>query len=166
MQEKFLEKNFKKAFITILAVFIAVLAVAGAAIPLSLRTQISEGSVLRAQARQEYEAERAAGTLPAGMDWDHFEDAYSEQWEDQLTPLSTANYVLIFGLSALALAVVLWYWITVVQWLEKSAYLADMDVHRWTVLGACFNFIAVIVFLAVRGRKRRISRGGEAPQEC
>lgn len=171
MKENLITKNFKRAFITILIVALASCAIAGAAIPLSLGTQISEASVLRQQAKLEYQKELEAGTLPAGMDWDKYEDIYDEQWEDQLTPLTTANYAVIYGFIALGAVILAWFWVTTAQWLYKSAWLAGMDVRLWTTLGACFNLIAVVVFLAVRGHKihlLHLSAGGngEVPEKC
>jgi hypothetical protein len=95
MKEKVMTKNYKKTFIILLIFGLLLGAVTGVAIPLSLRTQISEASVLREQARQQYEKDVKTYGAAAVGDWDEYEDNYDSQWHSQLTPLSAANYTVI-----------------------------------------------------------------------
>jgi cytochrome bd-type quinol oxidase subunit 1 len=161
MKEKATTKNYKKIFITLLVIALVLGAVTGAAIPLTLRTQISEKSVLREQLRRQYEQALKSGDPQVeGMDWDDYEDAHEDAWHGQLTPLNAANYVVIGVLSAFWLIVLVWYWVTVAQWLNKKSGEAGMNTALWTILGAFFNFLAVLAFLIVRSSPRR----GSQPQ--
>jgi hypothetical protein len=149
---KLLDRNYKKIFTIILILALVLGAVAGISIPLSLGTQISEKSVLRQQAREEYNKEIAAGTLPASMSFDDYEDAYEDMWASQLTPLTSTNYILIIGLGVLCAALAAWYWITVMQWLYKMAFFEGMNPALWMTLAGFFNVFAVIAFFIARGK--------------
>ena len=159
MKEKAMTKNYKKIFITLLVVALVLGAVTGAAIPLTLRTQISEKSVIREQLRRQYEQLLQAGDPQVkGVDWDDYEDSHEGAWSGQITPLNPGNYVVIGVLGAFWLVVLVWYWVTVAQWLNKKSGEAGMNTALWTILGAVFNFLAVLAFLIVRGSMRRGSQ--------
>ena len=150
MKEKVMTKNYKKTFIILLIFELLLGAVTGVAIPLSLRTQISEASVLREQARQQYEKDIKTYGAAAVGDWDEYEDNYDSQWHSQLTPLNAANYAVIGVLGSMCAIVLIIYWITVAEWLYKSAAVNGMNPSLWAILGAFFNFLAVLAFLIAR----------------
>ena len=161
MNEKILARNYKKTFIIILILALALGAATGVAIPLSLRTQISEHSVMIQQMRQEYlrqtQNNAAARQGNAEYDFEDYVDDHEETWESEMTPLSATNYVVIGGLGVLWLALLVWYWATVMGWLYKSAVWENMNRSLWMILGGFFNVFAVLAFLIVRDRPGRKS---------
>ena len=161
MRDRILGRDYKRTFVLILLSALILGAAAGISIPVSLRVQISEKSVLRQQAKEQYQQMAVTGGAPNGAatggDYglhDYLDDQ-EDTWASQMTPLTTANYILIGVMGGLVLIWLVWYWASVMGWLYQSADRENMNCPLWTILGSFFNFLAVFAFLIVRGRPDR-----------
>ena len=152
MRDRILGRDYKRTFVLILLSALVLGAAAGISIPVSLRVQISEKSVLRQQAKEQYQQM----AIPGGdYDLHDYLDDQEDTWAVQMTPLTTANYILIGVMGGLVLIWLVWYWASVMGWLYQSADRENMNRPLWTILGGFFNFLAVFAFLIVRGRPDR-----------
>lgn len=152
MRDRILGRDYKRTFVLILLSALILGAAAGISIPVSLRVQISEKSVLRQQAKEQYQQMAITG---GDYDLHDYLDDQEDTWAGQMTPLTTANYILIGVMGGLVLIWLVWYWASVMGWLYQSADRKNMNCPLWTILGGFFNFLAVFAFLIVRGRPDR-----------
>ena len=152
MRDRILGRDYKRTFVLILLSALVLGAAAGISIPVSLRVQISEKSVLRQQAKEQYQQMAITG---GDYDLHDYLDDQEDTWASQMTPLTTANYILIGVMGGLVLIWLVWYWASVMGWLYQSADRENMNRPLWTILGGFFNFLAVFAFLIVRGRPDR-----------
>ena len=152
MRDRILGRDYKRTFVLILLSALILGAAAGISIPVSLRVQISEKSVLRQQAKEQYQQMAITG---GDYDLHDYLDDQEDTWASQMTPLTTANYILIGVMGGLVLIWLMWYWASVMGWLYQSADRENMNRPLWTILGGFFNFLAVFAFLIVRGRPDR-----------
>ena len=152
MRDRILGRDYKRTFVLILLSALVLGAAAGISIPVSLRVQISEKSVLRQQAKEQYQQMAITG---GDYDLHDYLDDQEDTWASQMTPLTTANYILIGVMGGLVLIWLMWYWASVMGWLYQSADRENMNRPLWTILGGFFNFLAVFAFLIVRGRPDR-----------
>ena len=152
MRDRILGRDYKRTFVLILLSALILGAAAGISIPVSLRVQISEKGVLRQQAKEQYQQMAITG---GDYDLHDYLDDQEDTWAGQMTPLTTANYILIGVMGGLVLIWLVWYWASVMGWLYQSADRENMNRPLWTILGGFFNFLAVFAFLIVRGRPGR-----------
>jgi len=152
MRDRILGRDYKRTFVLILLSALVLAAAAGISIPVSLRVQISEKSVLRQQAKEQYQQMAITG---GDYDLHDYLDDQEDTWASQMTPLTTANYILIGVMGGLVLIWLMWYWASVMGWLYQSADRENMNRPLWTILGGFFNFLAVFAFLIVRDRPGR-----------
>lgn len=152
MRDRILGRDYKRTFVLILLSALVLGAAAGISIPVSLRVQISEKSVLRQQAKEQYQQMAITG---GDYDLHDYLDDQEDTWASQMTPLTTANYILIGVMGGLVLIWLVWYWASVMGWLYQSADRENMNRPLWTILGGFFNFLAVFAFLIVRDRPGR-----------
>ncbi len=152
MRDRILGRDYKRTFVLILLSALVLGAAAGISIPVSLRVQISEKSVLRQQAKEQYQQMAITG---GDYDLHDYLDDQEDTWASQMTPLTTANYILIGVMGGLVLIWLMWYWASVMGWLYQSADRENMNRPLWTILGGFFNFLAVFAFLIVRDRPGR-----------
>ena len=140
MREKMMNKDYAKAFKTIVIMAVLLALLSAVVIPLSLSQQISDASHFRQQAQAtdmtEHQTERAL--------------------KSSITPLNATNYAIIGGLGVLWAVLVLFYWFDVVAWLYKEAVNEGMNKSLWMILGLFTNLLAVIAFLIVRDNPRRV----------
>ena len=141
MKSSIMQKDFAKAFKTILVLFIVLAVLTAVVIPLSLSQQISDASAARQQVQFA----------------DMSEDEVEYLLETSITPLDATNYAIIGGLGVVWVVLVLFYWYDVCAWLYKNAVIEGMNKSLWPILGAFFNFLAVFAFLIVRDRPSRVA---------
>jgi len=149
MKNYVMTKNYKKAFRRLIICFVILVVISAVGIPLSLSQQIHDASVLKQQ---------AALTSPDPTDNDdghHYDAHHDEAWKSQITPLTAMNYVIIGAVIMLMGIWVIFYWLTVVAWLYKSAAVAGMNLSLWAILGTFLNIFAVLAFWIVRDRPAR-----------
>ena len=143
MREKMMNKDYAKAFKTIVIMAVLLALLSAVVIPLSLSQQISDLSSLR-QTSQEQTAQQD------GEHSEHHADR-EELWKNQITPLAALG-----GIAVLWLALGIYYWLLVAAWLYKSAVNEGMNKSLWMILGLFTNLLAVIAFLIVRDNPRRV----------
>ena len=140
MREKMMNKDYAKAFKTIVIMAVLLALLSAVVIPLSLSQQIRDASVLKQQAAL------ASPDPTNNTDGHHHDEHHDEAWKSQITPLTAMNYVII-GAAILLMGVwVILYWLTVVAWLYKSAAVAGMNPLLWALPGAFLNIFAVLAF--------------------
>ena len=141
-----MNKDYAKAFKTIVIMAVLLALLSAVVIPLSLSQQISDASHFRQQAQAadmtEHQAERAL--------------------KSSITPLNATNYAIIGGLGVLWAVLVLFYWFDVVAWLYKEAVNEGMNKSLWPILGLFFNFLAAFAFMIVRDRPSRVGKAAQA----
>ena len=141
MREKMMNKDYAKAFKTIVIMAVLLALLSAVVIPLSLSQQISDLSSLR-QTSQEQTAQHHADR--------------EELWKSQITPPTAGTLAALGGIAVLWLALGIYYWLLVAAWLYKSAVNEGMNKSLWMILGLFTNLLAVIAFLIVRDNPRRV----------
>ena len=140
MREKMMNKDYAKAFKTIVIMAVLLALLSAVVIPLSLSQQISDLSSLR-QTSQEQTAQQD------GEHSEHHADR-EELWKSQITPPTAGTLAALGGIAVL--------WLAVAAWLYKSAVNEGMNKSLWMILGLFTNLLAVIAFLIVRDNPRRV----------
>lgn len=148
MREKMMNKDYAKAFKTIVIMAVLLALLSAVVIPLSLSQQISDLSSLR-QTSQEQTAQQD------GEHSEHHADR-EELWKSQITPPTAGTLAALGGIAVLWLALGIYYWLLVAAWLYKSAVNEGMNKSLWMILGLFTNLLAVIAFLIVRDNPRRV----------
>lgn len=149
MREKMMNKDYAKAFKTIVIMAVLLALLSAVVIPLSLSQQISDLSSLR-QTSQEQTAQQ---------DGEHSEPHHADReelWKSQITPPTAGTLAALGGIAVLWLALGIYYWLLVAAWLYKSAVNEGMNKSLWMILGLFTNLLAVIAFLIVRDNPRRV----------
>lgn len=157
MKEKIMRRNYKKAFITIVALAVVLALVSAISVPLSLSQQIRNAHAWE----QTVKAER----LQSGENQtEHDGEREHGDWAKNITPLSVGHFVLFGSLILLWLALGAVYWLLVMAWLYKNAVCEGMNKSLWWILGLLFNIFAVFAFLIVRDRPGRVKPEGVSAQ--
>ena len=151
MREKLMQKNYAKAFKTIVILSVLLALASAIIVPLSLSRQISDLSALvqnpQEQALQQDEAQSV-----------HHELDHGALWKSQISPPTAGTLAALGGTAVLWLVLGVYYWLLVIAWLYQSAVNEGMNKSLWPILGLFLNLAAVFLFLIVRDNPRRAHR--------
>lgn len=152
--KKLVERHYKKRIIAILIAAGILLAVTAILIPTTLHKQISEFRALEEQ-HELQEKNDAAAAAPE----DAAEGKETHRREDnehefkavlrQITPIGTGVKIAFAAVALLALLLGIFYWITVAEWLYKTAVLHGLNRALWPMLGLIGNLLVIPVLLIV-----------------
>lgn len=148
MRKKLMEKNYAKAFRTVVILALLLALLSAVVIPLSLSQQIRDLTALK-QDSQELIVQQD------NIDGKHH-DSREELWKSRITPPAAGTLAALGSLAVLWLALGLSYWLLVMAWLYKSAVKEGMNKSLWPILGLFTNLLAVFAFLIVRDNPRRM----------
>lgn len=154
--ETIITRDFKKRFIIIAAAAVILLILSAVSVALLCHTQISEAAklekayyeqekLLRDAQKSDISAEESAG--------EH--DKEEPEFFDMVTPLPVSSIVILCAVIALGAALAVFYWITIIEWLYKSAVRNGLNRALWPILGAIFNIFAVLAMLIVINEPKR-----------
>lgn len=149
--QRLVERNFKKRFIFTLIAAAVMLAVSAAAVAALCHTQISEGI----SAHRQYEASEKQ----LEENEEEREDGEREQEEpglfDSVSPLPVYSVVILVSVTALWAALLIFYWVSVVEWLYKAASRYGLNRALWPILGGVLNIFAVLALLIIVNNPKR-----------
>lgn len=159
--QKLVERNYRRRILIIL-IAAAVLAVTVAVlIPVTLRKQIAE---LRAwkRAQEEQTDEASPAGLPDGQPKQKHRDREHEFKAvlRQLTPIGKGTKAAFAAVALLAFLLGVFYWITVAEWLYKTAVRNGLNRALWPMLGLLFNILTIPALLVVLCDPRRAGKQG------
>lgn len=156
--QKLVARNYTKRILAILIAAAVLLIAVAVLVPTTLAPQISELRALE-KAREEQEKDVSDGLPEAAEPRKH--DSKEHELKSmlrQLTPVPVGVKAAFAAAAALALLLFAFYWITVAEWLYKTAVLQGLNRALWPMLGLVFNILVLPVLLIVLCDPKRPSK--------
>lgn len=160
--EKILARNFQKRFKDTALIALILLLVSVCAFAALFHTQISEAINYEAVNRKveltQNMAAESGGAEGNGRD-EHGEGSDErgdgEDFFAAITPPSAVSLVIMGLLAAAFAAVIIFYWLSVAEWLYKAAAENGLNRALWPILGVFTNIIAVLALLIIVNNPKR-----------
>ena len=155
--EKLIARNYKKRIVAVLIAAAVLLAVTAVLVPVTLGTQIDELRTL--EKTHESQSETAPGVTETGKEHKHDDKEHEiKAILRQLTPVAAGAKIAFAAVALLALLVGAFYWITVAEWLYKTAVVNGLNRALWPMLGLVFNVLVIPVLLIVLCDPKRMAK--------
>lgn len=155
--EKIVVRDYKKRMISILTAAIVLLAAVAFLIPTTLHKQIAQFRALE----EAHEKQERAETTNANLNAQHGDKEQKlKSVLRQLTPVGTGTKAAFAVVAFLALLLGIFYWITIAEWLYKTAVLNGLNRALWFMLGLLFNILVFPVLWIVLCDPKRMERQG------
>jgi len=167
--EKLIKRNYKKRIIAAIIAAAVLVALTAALIPLTLGKQISELRALEEE-RENNEHGTAAEIAEEGAKENERQGIKEEKQRHndkeheikamlrKVTPVSVGVKITFAVIAVIALLIGAFYWITVVEWLYKTAVNNNLNRALWPMLGLLFNILVIPALLVVLYDPKRISK--------
>lgn len=159
--EKCIERNYTKRILAILIAAAVLLVAVAVLVPVTLRRQIAEFRALEEAREQQKEQTQPDASDPAAGREARKKDSHEREFKAilrQLTPIGTGTKLAFAAVALLALLLGIFYWVTVAEWLYKTAVRRGLNRALWPMLGLLFNVLTVPVLLVVLYDPKRMAR--------
>lgn len=148
--EKLFKRNYTKRMLAILIAAVVLFAAVAVLIPVTLHKQIAEFRVLE-EAREHHE-ESDVQPDEAAVPSEREHDGKKQELKAilrQLSPIGSGTKIAFAVVAFLAFLLGAFYWITVAEWLYKTAVLNGLNRALWPMLGLLFNILIIPLLLIV-----------------
>lgn len=145
LAEKLVARNYKKRMLAILIAAVVLFAAVAVLIPTTLHKQLAEFRAL-----EEAREEQKSSEVPAERDSEH--DGKKQEIKAvlrRLTPVGKGTKLAFAAVALLAFLLGVFYWVTVAEWLYKTAVRNGLNRALWPMLGLLFNILAIPALLIV-----------------
>lgn len=162
--EKCIERNYTKRILAILIAAAVLLAAVAVLVPVTLRRQIAEFRTLeeaREQQKKQTEQPQPDASAPAAGRAERKKDSRERELKAilrQLTPIGAGTKLAFAAVALAALLLGVFYWITVAEWLYKTAVRRGLNRALWPMLGLLFNVLTLPALLVVLCDPKRLAR--------
>lgn len=157
--ETCIERNYTKRILAILIAAAVLLAAVAVLVPVTLRRQIAEFRTLEEE--REQQKKQTEQTQPDAGREERKKASHERELKAilrQLTPIGTGTKLAFAAVALLALLLGIFYWVTVAEWLYKTAVLHGLNRALWPMLGLLFNVLTLPVLLVVLYDPKRMAR--------